>query len=63
VIVEGLNVFNMVNYDVTSFDTAELLSGPTLANPALPFIRNPRFGKARATLPSREIQLGLRWAF
>jgi len=63
VIVEGFNVFNTVNYDVTSIDSAEFLSGPTLANPALPFRANPNFGRARATLPGREIQLGLRWAF
>jgi hypothetical protein len=63
VIVEGFNVFNTVNYDVNSIDGAEFLSGPTLANPALPARVNPNFGKARATLPSREIQLGLRWAF
>jgi len=61
-IVEGFNVLNTVNYDVTSIDGAEFLSGPTLANPALPAVRNPRFGRARATLPGREIQLGLRWA-
>jgi len=63
VIVEGFNVFNTVNYDVTSIDSAEFLSGPTLANRNLPFVRNPNFGRARATLPGREIQLGLRWAF
>ncbi|HEY0554880.1 MAG TPA: TonB-dependent receptor, partial [Thermoanaerobaculia bacterium] len=63
VIVEGFNVFNTVNYDVSSIDGAQYLSGPTLANPALPFVRNPNFGRARATLPGREIQLGLRWAF
>jgi hypothetical protein len=63
VIVEGFNLFNTVNYDVSSIDGAEFLSGPTLANPALPAVRNPRFGKARATLPGREIQLGLRWVF
>jgi hypothetical protein len=63
VIVEGFNVFNTVNYDVTSIDSAEFLSGPTLANPTLPFRANPNFGRARATLPGREIQLGLRWAF
>jgi hypothetical protein len=34
-----------------------------LANPSLPFVVNPNFGKARATLPGREIQLGVRWAF
>ncbi|MEO6194272.1 MAG: carboxypeptidase regulatory-like domain-containing protein [Thermoanaerobaculia bacterium] len=63
VIVEGFNVFNTVNYDVTSIDSAEFLSGPTLANPTLPLRANPNFGRARATLPGREIQLGLRWAF
>jgi hypothetical protein len=63
VIVEGFNVFNTVNYDVTSIDSAEFLSGPTLANRNLPAVRNPNFGRARATLPGREIQLGLRWAF
>jgi len=26
-------------------------------------VANPRFGQYSATLPSREIQLGLRWAF
>lgn len=63
VIVEGFNVFDQTNYDVNSIDTAEFLSGPTLANPSLPAVRNPNFGKARATLPGREIQLGLRWVF
>lgn len=63
VIVEGFNLFNTVNYDVSSIDGAQYLSGPTLANPHLPFVVNPNFGKARATLPGREIQLGLRWAF
>jgi hypothetical protein len=63
VIVEGFNLFNTVNYDVASIDGAELLSGPTLANPTLTAVRNPNFGKARATLPGREIQLGLRWVF
>lgn len=63
VIVEGFNVLDNTNYDVNSIDTAEFLSGPTLANPALPAVRNPNFGNARATLPGREIQLGLRWVF
>lgn len=63
VIAEAFNVTNATNYDVNSIDTAEFLSGPTLANPRLPFVRNPNFGKPRATLPGREIQLGLRWAF
>jgi hypothetical protein len=63
VIVEGFNVLDNTNYDVSSIDSAELLSGPTLANPALPFRPNPNFGHFRATLPGREIQLGLRWVF
>ena len=62
-IAEAFNVTNTVNYDVNSIDGAEFLSGPTLASPALPFRPNPNFGKARATLPGREIQLGVRWAF
>ncbi len=62
-IVEGFNVLDNTNYDVNSIDTAQYLSGPTLANRTLPFVANPNFGKFRATLPGREIQLGLRWAF
>ncbi|MFL6197194.1 MAG: TonB-dependent receptor domain-containing protein [Thermoanaerobaculia bacterium] len=63
VIAEAFNVTDATNYDVNSIDTAQFLSGPTLANPSLPFRPNPSFGKPRATLPGREIQLGLRWAF
>ncbi len=63
VIAEAFNVTDATNYDVSSVDGAELLSGPTLANPALPAVRNPNFGRFRATLPGREIQLGLRWVF
>jgi hypothetical protein len=63
VIAEAFNVLNTTNYDVNSIDSAEFLSGPTLASPALPFRPNPNFGNARATLPGREIQLGLRWVF
>ncbi|HYN21264.1 MAG TPA: hypothetical protein VE078_09920, partial [Thermoanaerobaculia bacterium] len=63
VIVEGFNVLDNTNYDVNSIDAAEFLSGPTLANPALPFRANPNFGRFRATLPGREIQLGLKWVF
>ncbi len=63
VIAEAFNLTDATNYDVNSIDTAQFLSGPTLANPALPFVANPNFGNARATLPGREIQLGLRWAF
>ncbi len=63
VIAEAFNLTDATNYDVNSIDTAQFLSGPTLANPTLPFVPNPNFGQARATLPGREIQLGLRWAF
>jgi hypothetical protein len=63
VIAEAFNLLNTTNFDVNSIDGAEFLSGPTLANPALPAVRNPNFGRARATLPGREIQLGLRWVF
>ena len=41
-----------------SIQTGELLSA--LANPNLAFVPNPLFGKATATYPGREIQLGLR---
>jgi hypothetical protein len=63
VIAEAFNLLNTTNYDVNSIDGAEFFSGPTLANPALPAVRNANFGRARATLPGREIQLGLRWEF
>jgi len=62
-IAEGFNLFNNVNYNVNSVDSAEFLSGPTLANPNQPYVRNPHFGKFSATLPPREIQLGLRVTF
>ncbi len=63
VIVEGFNVLNTVNYDVTSVDNAEFLSGPTPTAPGTPIIANPNFGKYRATLAPREIQVGLRYTF
>lgn len=63
VIVEGFNLFDNTNYDVTSVDNAEFFSGPTLANPAAPSVPNPNFGTYRATLSPREVQLGLRWRF
>jgi hypothetical protein len=50
-IVEVFNVFNTTNYDATSVDNA-YLDGT-----------NPRFGEYTATLPPREIQLGLRYVF
>lgn len=63
VIAEAFNLFNTTNYDVASIDGAEFLSGPTLANPKATAVPNPNYGKASATLPSREFQLGLRLAF
>ncbi len=62
-IAEGFNLFNSTNYDVASIDGAEFLSGPTLANPAAVARANANYGKPSATLPSREIQLGVRFAF
>lgn len=62
-IAEGFNLLNNVNYNVNSVDSAEFLSGPTLSNPNQPYVRNPHFGKFSATLPPREIQLGVRVSF
>lgn len=62
-VAEAFNLFNSTNYDVASIDGAEFLSGPTLANPGAAAVANPNFGKPSATLPSREFQLGLRFAF
>lgn len=63
VIVEGFNLFDWTNYDVTSVDNAEFFSGPTLANPTAAYVNNPNFGNYRATLNPREVQLGLRYRF
>ncbi|HUF10399.1 MAG TPA: TonB-dependent receptor [Rhodothermales bacterium] len=60
-IVEGFNILDEENFDVNSVNAAEFLAGPTAANPA--GVRNPNFGTYRATLPPREIQLGLRMVF
>jgi hypothetical protein len=62
-IAEAFNLFNRINYDVNSVINGELLSGPTLANAALARVVNPRFGQYTATLPPREIQLGVRFTF
>ena len=63
VIAEMFNLFNRVNYDVNSTITGQLLSGPTLANPALPAVTNPRYGQYTATLPPFEAQIGFRFGF
>ena len=60
---EVFNLTNVVNYDVQSINGAQFLSGPTIANPAAATVPNPSYGQARATLPAREFQLGLRWVF
>ncbi|NJN64578.1 MAG: TonB-dependent receptor [Acidobacteria bacterium] len=62
-IAEAFNVFDWTNYDVSSIDNRELLLGPTLANPTVLPVANPTFGNYRATLPPREIQLGVRYQF
>lgn len=62
-VAEAFNLFDTVNDDVTSVDGAEFFAGPTLANPAAAAVRNPSFGRYRATLSPREIQLGARVRF
>jgi hypothetical protein len=62
-ILEFFNLTNRVNYDVNSLQNGEFLSGPTLANPALPASPNPRFKQYTATLPPFETQLGFRLRF
>jgi hypothetical protein len=63
IIAEAFNLFNTVNYDVNSINSGQYLGGPTIANPKAAYVPNPLFGKYSATLPAREIQLGLRWSF
>lgn len=62
-IAEAFNLFNRKNFDVNSLLNGEFLSGPTLANPALPAVANPRFRDYTSTLPPREFQLGARLTF
>lgn len=62
-IAEAFNLFNTVNYDVSSVNNAEFFSGPTLLNPNLPYVANPGYGQYRATLDPLEIQFGVRWQF
>ena len=63
IIAEAFNLFNTVNYDVTSVNAGQYLGGPTIANPKAAYVPNPLFGTYSATLPAREIQLGVRWSF
>src|SRR6266508_2678580 len=60
---EMFNLFDRVNSDVNSVITGQNLSGPTLANSALPFVANPRYGQYTATLAPFEAQLGFRIGF
>ncbi len=63
VIAEAFNVTNVKNYDVNSVSNALYLAGPTLANPKAAYVPNANYGKFSATLPAREIQLGLRFIY
>ncbi len=63
VIAEAFNLFNTVNYDVSTIDGAQNLRGPTIANPAAALFPNPNYGNASATLAPREVQIGLRLTF
>jgi hypothetical protein len=61
IIVECFNLFNTKNYDVNFVDNAEFLLDVSSGAPA--YVPNPRFGQYLDTLPPREVQLGLRYAF
>ncbi|HSB64572.1 MAG TPA: TonB-dependent receptor, partial [Thermoanaerobaculia bacterium] len=63
VFVEAYNVFNTVNYDVSTIDGGEFTAGPTLANPNAVAVRNSNFGKFVNTFPGREVQFGVRLSF
>jgi hypothetical protein len=63
IIVEAFNVLDHTNYDVSSVNNAQFLSYPTVLSPTAPVIANPNFGAFRASLPPREIQVGLRYSF
>jgi hypothetical protein len=62
-IAEVFNALNTTNWDVTSVVAGEFLSGPTLANPTLPYVPNVRFGEYLDTLRPREFQFGARLKF
>ena len=59
IILEAFNVFDTTNYDVNSVYNAEYYLDPVTLQP----VANPDLGTYSATLPPREIQLGLRYAF
>jgi len=62
-IAEAFNLTDRRNDDVNSVQSGEFLSGPTLRNPNAAPVPNPRFGQYTASLPPREIQLGVRYTF
>lgn len=62
-IAEAFNLLNRVNYDVNAVYGGQYLSGPTLANPALPYVGNAKYGTYSTTLPPFEAQLGVRLMF
>jgi hypothetical protein len=62
-ILEFFNLFNRDNFDVNSLQNSEFLSGPTLANPALAAVPNPRYKQYTATLTPFEAQIGVRVTF
>ena len=62
-IAEVFNLFDSTNWDVTTVDNGEFLSGPTLTNPTLPYVENPRYGQYLDTLRPQEFQLGARLRF
>jgi hypothetical protein len=62
-IAEVFNLFNTTNFDVASIDGALNLNGPTILSPATALLANPNYGKYSATLPPRELQIGVRWTF
>jgi len=57
--LEVFNLFNTTNYDVGSVVNNELIIDPQ----TFQFVPNPDLGAYTATLPPREIQLGLRYSF
>ena len=63
VLFEGFNIFNTVNYDVTTIDNAQFTAGPTIASPTTAFKPNPNYGNYSATLPAREFQVGVKVTF
>ncbi len=62
-IVEGFNLLDSTNYDPDSISSGKYLRGPTILNPSAAYVENANYGKPLATLPPREIQLGLRFVF